>query len=628
MVDRRVLYIHPYAHESSATLPARAIAVANCLERPPLGLFAEEVTRAHVEEATLALLDLHWFLPMDAVRGLVAGLRAIRPGLTVVLGGITAAFFAEQLLAEGTADYVMTGDAEVSIGGLVSRTLAGERALDLPNVWRVAAPPPRRERLSRAAFDRLDWLTIEWFPTYARLVKRHHDRYRALGARLAMFDRFAWQSTWFPYLPLVRGCRRACGHCVGSYAERVLGPGLRTRSAVALARDLRRLEREGRAFVNLYVNDARFLEVYGEALPAALQDRPVEMDALVFFCGTPDATALNGLRASFAGELCVNVVHPFDLEARPGEPAPEAVEASFLEAVDRMARLARTTTVIFRLNEDPEPSLKHLVGGMDRVRLHSGRDWVVDVPDVRALRAGRSAADHYQDIREHSRHFLIALVLGTIVPGLAPALSRRLDLDATPDDWDRFGYDQLERRLLAEYATRVSVDRAHGFAGLDLTWWRTAKTDDVEAGWAAPASALAGDLTWSGGMTGPRWDGRFVVPAGEEVRIAPVPSVWLRDGGRIDIGAWPAAQVPALRVDAGLTREVRAGGWRDARGLVLWLDDGGRRREHRLPLRPDTPEPPPGRRPRVSRELLEAIARGEGARALRSAGLKPGRPRR
>jgi|GEM_PF-3631531 len=627
--DPRVLYVHPYGHESPETLPAGAIAVANCLERPPLGLFAEEVERAHVERAEIVLLDVHWFLPLAALRGLVADLRRLRPGLTVVLGGITSAFFAEQVLAEGSADYVMTGDTEVSVAELVARTLRGERALDLPNAWRAGAPPPRRVRLPRAAFDRLDWLTIDWFPTFARLVDRHHQRYREHGARLGAFDRFAWQSTWFPYLPLVRGCLRACSHCCGSYAGPVLGRGLRSRSATGLARDLRRLEAEGRTFVNLYANDARFLRVYGEALGEAFRARPLAMDALVFFCGTPDERALEGLRAAFAGEVCLNVVHPFDLEPRHGEPPRDAQEVAFLDGLERMSRLARTSTVVFRLHTEPEPALVRIAEAAPNLRLRSGRDWVVDVPDVRAVQAGTTAAEHFADIRAGSRRFLISLLLGTLVPELSRTMSRRLDLDATHDDWRRHGFDTLEQALLAEYARRVCLDRAHGFVDVLLEWRRGELEASLAAGWARPGAALAGHVAWDGTLTGLGWEGSVAVAAGEALAVAPVPTVSLRDGSRVDLGTWERARVPAVRVASGPAREVRLGGRRDARGLALWLEDRGRRTELRLPFVPRQADQPAARRPGgLAREVLEAISaeriEPERLRALR----RPGPPRR
>jgi hypothetical protein len=622
-VDPRVLYIHPWGHESPEVLPAGVIAAINLLPDKALGRYGEEVTRAEIRDARVILIDVHWFFPLGILGDLVREIRRINHEVDVVVGGITAAFYAPLILSRYPIDFVMTGDVEVSFARLIEHLLAGERPPPLPNVWQRGAPPPVRERVAPSVFNTLDWLTIDWFPRHWERVRRYHEAYRARALEDLAFDRFAYQNTWHPILPLVRGCIRSCDHCYASYHDVVFGSGLRVRSPEALARDLGRLEeRGGLSFINLYFADGRFLDIYAPTLG----EKTSRLDALLWFCGNADASSLDQVRSGFKGHVSVNLVRPEDLAPHRSDPGPRARQDQFSSMLKRLGAMSETSTVAFYLGAAPDVSARADLEEGASVRYRSGQDWRVRIPSVLELGPSYTLDDQFLDIGRQSRRAVGAHLLRTLVPPLGRALGRCFDIDVSDEEWRARGFDEVERRLIALHIRQL-VDHGHyGFDEVELAWFVAPLPGPRGARWKRPGGVRAtrGECQWRAGLNGVAWEGRLEVEEGVALEIALVPTVWVEGEAPLKLGSWARAQVPAMTIPAGRRRMIRAGGERGRGRLVLWFVDEASDEPQRFAL---ALRPPRGRSSggaagpggQLSPELLRAIASGSDSDEVKQA---------
>ncbi len=88
-----VLFIHPTNHIHPRIIPVGSIAAANGIDGEVLGRYASEVTADEISNARVILLDVHWFLPMGILGGLVRAIRRIKEDASLIVGGLAAAFY-------------------------------------------------------------------------------------------------------------------------------------------------------------------------------------------------------------------------------------------------------------------------------------------------------------------------------------------------------------------------------------------------------------------------------------------------------------------------------------------------------------------------------------------------------
>ena len=80
-------------------------------------------------------------------------------------------------------------------------------------MWSRSGPPRERWAIDQETFDGLDFLTHDWFPGYAAFTSLVHQT--ALSLQSQDFDNF------YPFIPLMRGCRLQCGFCYGNHQRYV-----------------------------------------------------------------------------------------------------------------------------------------------------------------------------------------------------------------------------------------------------------------------------------------------------------------------------------------------------------------------------------------------------------------------
>ena len=180
--DGEVLYVHPYNHVQDELVPMGAVALMNSIPGPKLGLHAHELTAAHIERAAVLCLDLHWYFSVEAVNWIATEAKRTRPDLPIVLGGITASFYAPELLARFPIDYVIQGDAEYTFPALIECLREGGAVPELPNLWRRGGSTPPRRMVTPEEYASNDYLTFDWFPTLRARTLAMHEQYK--GAQI------------------------------------------------------------------------------------------------------------------------------------------------------------------------------------------------------------------------------------------------------------------------------------------------------------------------------------------------------------------------------------------------------------------------------------------------------------
>lgn len=361
-----VLYIHPWGHLNDLVVPAGALSCLNSVRASKLGRYAFEVSDEEILRAKVIAVDVHWALALTGFVSLLDHVRSLRPEIPVLVGGVTAGHYAQELLERYPVDYVLRGDSERSFAALVAALVDGREPEVLPNVHAKGRPPPPTERMSSAELDAADCLTADWFPTYEVVS--------------------TWDAVAFPQgrtVPIMRGCTLRCPECVGSYAS-TFGKGYLMRSPQATARLLRQAERM--ALRNLRLVLAKPARSQLSALIAAIaQEGPFQFSSAVGFylCTPPSPEDLRLLDDAFENPVAISFVPPEDHHP--------ALSPARLESEQRAWRLAAEAVIASRnLSLDAWSTGVVDVAEMrarltdvvsDRVRVSSGAVWSVTRPE-------------------------------------------------------------------------------------------------------------------------------------------------------------------------------------------------------------------------------------------------------
>ncbi|MEM0090482.1 MAG: radical SAM protein [Nitrososphaerota archaeon] len=230
MGDVDVLFLHPSTYVSTSdgevvryvAVPMGTFALADLLERNGystrivhVGLKRMLDPNYKVEnlikalEPTLVGIDLHWYChSYDAIK--LADCVKRCTNAKVVLGGMTASFFADEILSSfDCVDYVIVGDAELPMIELIKALMKSTEVSDVPNlVYRKGSAVKRSRRAYLASSEDLDKLTcsdlklLEDWDLYVRLIHEND----VLSPKLKTQG----------WLMIGRGCSVNCSYCGGA----------------------------------------------------------------------------------------------------------------------------------------------------------------------------------------------------------------------------------------------------------------------------------------------------------------------------------------------------------------------------------------------------------------------------
>lgn len=295
-----ILYLHPAKQEVDARydqfvssppypfIPVGVIGLVNLLRQAgwqveglniPLELVYQAGfdLRGWLRERTarLVLIDLHWYEHCFGAIEAARAVKAVWPQTPVVIGGLTASNFAEEILDNfGVIDYIIRGDAEEPLQQLAAYCLGGSTAqlADIPNLlYRVAGKTRqnRRAYFARPAdLDALDFVTTDWL---------HHARsYAALQHYgQGKIDLHNPQNLGH-WLTVGRGCVFNCAYCGGgkkSHEELAGRNGYVIRGPERVVADIDRLQGLGYHQVALSLDIATFGPEWWRTFFARLRER-------------------------------------------------------------------------------------------------------------------------------------------------------------------------------------------------------------------------------------------------------------------------------------------------------------------------------------------------------------------
>ncbi len=419
-----VLYLHPSGHLNDLVVPTGAVSCLNAIKVPRAGRYAFEVSDDEIRAARIVAMDLHWSVGLPGFVRLVRQVRAIHPRAVVVAGGITAGHYPRALLEREPVDFVIRGDSEVAFAALVDAVLRGRSPDGIANVYGRDLPDPPARRMTRAEFDASDPLTVDWFPTYARVTD--------------------WQSVAFSQgrtLPVARGCPFRCPTCYGSYADS-FGKGYIIRSPTSVVERVRQAQELGVRHLRLIVGKpgVRALSAVIGALASAGPFR-FEGSVGLYVCTPPSEDGLRALDEAFTCPVDLSVVPP---EEHVPRLSPEALaeESAAWERVARFAGSSRrihldlwaTTSPVFqRLRRELAGRRGDATDREDRERrvtVTLGAVWLV----TRPVSGGETVGlDLLHDAMEPVWTFYAARLLS---PSLARLLRPFQFLDALTEDPD------------------------------------------------------------------------------------------------------------------------------------------------------------------------------------------------
>lgn len=289
-----ILFIHPQYSLNDLVVPCGLIGTFNTVGESKIGRFEFEVTEEEIKTARVICMDLLWYFPLSSVIQLARNIKRVNSDARIVLGGITAALYADLLTTKHGIDHVITWNGEAALPLLIDRILRGKDTRDI----REACAGD----LDTALYDSLDYINIDWFPTYGKLVRQIAEKYRK-NRNLTHVD------GCHPVLPLARLCNAGCHFCYGAYKTIYQGEE-QVIPRTALERHLEVISKDPNyEFVNFaslgLASRAHFdhyLTVFSRKWP---------LDATFVFCLPPSLPQTRELLGSFSNIL-FHFTNPFD----------------------------------------------------------------------------------------------------------------------------------------------------------------------------------------------------------------------------------------------------------------------------------------------------------------------------
>lgn len=228
----------------------------------------------------LVAVDLHWYEHSFGALDIVRICKKIRPDVPVVLGGLTASFFATQILnGFPEVDFIIRGDGERPLLDLALHLCRGEGPglADIPNLcFRSGNELIQNERTycaTTADLDSLNFVDLDFLA--------HADHYRevqfSLSRWIELADGAMPKGQW---LTIGRGCCFDCSYCGGSkesHAAIAGRNGIVPRSSDRVVDDLQRLQQMGIQQVSFNLDPAIMGKRFWTQLLAEMRRRGVKI---------------------------------------------------------------------------------------------------------------------------------------------------------------------------------------------------------------------------------------------------------------------------------------------------------------------------------------------------------------
>jgi len=196
----------------------------------------------------LVAIDLHWYEHAFGALDVTRVCKQVYPDVPVVLGGLTASYFAPQILRKFLQiDFIIRGDGERPLLDLARRICRGEgpELSEIPNLsFRSNGKVIANQRTycaTTADLDDLNFVDMD-FLVHA---DQYHEVQFSLSQRVDMTGTAAMKGHW---LTIGRGCHFDCSFCGGGKESHLTiagRKGIIPCSASRVVDDLARLQQRG-----------------------------------------------------------------------------------------------------------------------------------------------------------------------------------------------------------------------------------------------------------------------------------------------------------------------------------------------------------------------------------------------
>lgn len=169
--------------------------------------------------ADIICINLHWHYQSYNVLNAIKEIKECAPKISIVVGGFTASFFAEEIMSSLVkTDFIIRGDAEIPLDKLVKLLCLSATNYDsVPNlVWRKNNQVTFNPQTYTATKDILKQLNYSNMSTI-----RHYQKYMQL--KLNDLDSFfEKEPDKYFYYNCGRGCPVDCSFCGGSATSQMI----------------------------------------------------------------------------------------------------------------------------------------------------------------------------------------------------------------------------------------------------------------------------------------------------------------------------------------------------------------------------------------------------------------------
>ncbi len=287
-----LLYVHSVFHQVPTILPMGVIGLMNHVNCSKLGLYSYEVTTEHLKTSQILAMDLHWYMTLWPVCRLAEFYKSINPELKIIIGGYTAALFAEHLVQDFEIDFVVRGDTEEPFRMLVEALLDGrdQGDIDIPNITSKDFSTPLDYQIDVEMFSRMDYHTRDWFPEYVRKTELSQ------GESIHTLDLDLGN---YPFVPINRGCPYSCEFCYGNRenTRALFGRPPIVRRAGSVVRDLSHLSDDPRVPGVCFVSD--FFDLCDHKYAEQVLARSYDLNLYYEFYNLPEIDDVKRLSECF-----------------------------------------------------------------------------------------------------------------------------------------------------------------------------------------------------------------------------------------------------------------------------------------------------------------------------------------
>jgi len=227
------------------------------------------------------LVDLHWFEHSFGAMDIARVCKAVYPDTPLVVGGMTASYFAEQILAHSSSvDFIICGDAEEPLRQLVLQLCQRDtRAKDLESIPNLCYRRGNRViknglgyQASSAELDDLDFINLDFLDHAQDYLGFEYVPVRGISTPSEEL-----QGRW---LTIGRGCSYNCSFCGGGNASHSIlagREGFVMRSVEAVVDDIEELQDRGIHQVSLTLDPAVVGKSYWKSLFSELSRRRIRI---------------------------------------------------------------------------------------------------------------------------------------------------------------------------------------------------------------------------------------------------------------------------------------------------------------------------------------------------------------